>query len=52
MRDSAILAYMNEIVDRVNAQLMERLPGDYLIAHSIDHPSSELDVHQADANTL
>ena len=55
MRDSAILAYMNEIVDRVNAQLMERLPGDYLIAHSIDRPlnpsrTSELDVHQADAN--
>jgi hypothetical protein len=55
MSASAILAYLNSYVDRVNKRLMERLPGDYLTAISIDKPlnpsrNNELDVHQADTN--
>jgi hypothetical protein len=51
MSENALLAYMNEIVDGVNAEMMEHLPGDYLTAYSLDRPinpsrTSELDVHQ------
>jgi len=55
MSENALLAYMNEIVDSMNAKLMDRLPGEYLIAHSLDRPinpsrTNDLDVHQADTN--
>lgn len=51
----AILAYTNAIVDRLNATLMDRLPGDTFTSLSIDKPLNtshlpELDVHQAELN--